>query len=80
MQYTESINSLVITNLDLERDLFHSIIPKTEVILLDRTENNPEVIAEVLSEYTNITNLHLVGDSEDWISVFSTNTKIRSIF
>ena len=48
IQYTESINSLVITNLDLERDLLNSIFPQTEVIVLDRTENNPGTITEVI--------------------------------
>ena len=80
MQYTESKNSLILTDLELESNLFNSIIPEVEVIAIAPEENNPETITEVISAYTNITDLHLVGDSEDWISTFQQTPELGQYF
>jgi hypothetical protein len=54
------MNSLVITTLDIDRDLLNSIAAEAEVILLDSTENIQERITEILGNYSEISNVHVV--------------------
>lgn len=54
------MNSLVITTLDIDRDLLNSIAAEAEVIVLDSTENIQERITEILGNYNNLSNIHFV--------------------
>jgi protocatechuate 3,4-dioxygenase beta subunit len=59
------MNSLVITTLDIDRDLLNSIAAEAEVIVLDSTENIQERITEILGNYNNLSSVHFVLPERD---------------